>query len=291
MEGGVKMQTKKRAKPVKFGKDTKEKIKKASTEEKTEEKDLEKPQEEQAAKEESEEKIELKDAEKGAEESASSKIDEEDLKEEEDDASEQEEEQEKEEKREEEPEATDEISDEEDREEDFGEDEVFGRPPDEFDKRKGSFGYFIKVTLFTFILGLILFAGGYYLFSNKENLLSTINKPEPSPTETQAVVTPTEEPVDLSEFSIRVLNGTETSGLAADLREELESAGFRVVSVGNADADDFEQTEIASVAKVNKAFLEKLKEELGKKYSVGDVVSLSTAAADVVITIGSRSAE
>jgi LCP family protein required for cell wall assembly len=56
------------------------------------------------------------------------------------------------------------------------------------------------------------------------------------------------ETVDPSEVSVAVLNGSGTSGLAADAEADLEAAGFPVPSTGNADSSDYVQTEIRHAA-------------------------------------------
>lgn len=167
----------------------------------------------------------------------------------------------------------------------------FNMPPDAYDKKNSMLPYFFRVMLVTFVLGLVFFAGIYYAVSHKNDLMSFINRATPTVTKAPVEVTPTQVPVDLKAYSIRVLNGTSTSGLAAKVRDELNASGFNVISVGNADEDDYQKTQIEVVKKVDSAFLDKLKETIGESYEVGDVKTLSTASADVVVTIGSESAK
>lgn len=49
-------------------------------------------------------------------------------------------------------------------------------------------------------------------------------------------------PVPASQIRVRVLNGTNVTGLAAQTAEELTAAGFKVVGVGNADADTYQRS-------------------------------------------------
>jgi hypothetical protein len=164
----------------------------------------------------------------------------------------------------------------------------FNVPPDAYDKKNSMLPYFFRVMLVT--LGLVFFAGIYYAVSHKNDLMSFINRATPTVTQAPVEVTPTEVPVDLKAYSIRVLNGTSTSGLAAKVRDELNASGFNVISVGNADEDNYEKTEIEAVEKVQSAFLDKLKAELASSYEVGEVKSLSTGSADIIVTVGSASA-
>lgn len=167
----------------------------------------------------------------------------------------------------------------------------FNTPPDAYDNKKSMIPYFLRVMLLTFVLGLVFFAGIYYAVSHKNDLLSFINRPTPKVTVAPGEISPTQKPVDLAAYGVRVLNGTSTAGEAAKLRDELKAAGFNVVSVGNAAKDDFQKTQIEAVKKVDQAFLAKLEETIKKSYAVGDVKTLSTASADVVVTIGSESAK
>jgi hypothetical protein len=45
-------------------------------------------------------------------------------------------------------------------------------------------------------------------------------------------------------FTVEVLNGTMTNGLAGRTAELLRGFGYDVISIGNADRNDYEQTEI-----------------------------------------------
>jgi chemotaxis protein histidine kinase CheA len=167
----------------------------------------------------------------------------------------------------------------------------FNTPPDSFDRQKSAFPYFLKVALIAFLLGLTFFAGIYYAVKN-QTFKSIIPFGQVSePTKTPPSPTPTEVPVDLSKYTIRVLNGTGRSGEAATVRDDLNTAGFNVVSIGNAAGDDIEQTQITAIEKVEVEFLDRLKKTLGETYVVGETARVATAAAEIVVTIGSETAE
>lgn len=167
----------------------------------------------------------------------------------------------------------------------------FNEPPDGMEDKKSSLPFFLKIMFTTFILGLVFFAGIYYAVNTKSikfpNFISSNQDASPTPPST----TPTSKPIDLSEYSIKVLNGTSTSGVAAKVKTDLESQGFKVQSIGNAESTDFTKTEILAKAKVDKRFVDKLKEVLSKTYNVGNPSSLASGEADVVIKIGSPSAK
>lgn len=166
----------------------------------------------------------------------------------------------------------------------------FNRPPDEYDQKKSSLPYFIMIVVITFIIGVVFFSGIYYAVQNKTiTLPGSKNNAEIS--EAPVIEVPTKKPVDLSQYNIQVLNGTGTAGVAAKVREQLTTAGFKVGSVGNADSNEFEKTEISAAKKVDKEYLNKLKETLGEAYVVDEAVKLASGSADVVVTIGSETAK
>jgi hypothetical protein len=167
----------------------------------------------------------------------------------------------------------------------------FNTPPDSFDRKKSPFPYFLKVAFIAFLLGLTFFAGIYYTVKN-QTFKSIIPFGQVSkPTEAPPAPTPTDVPVDLSKYTIRVLNGTGRTGEAATVRDDLKSAGFNVVSIGNATGDNIQETQITAVEKVEVEFLERLKKALGESYAVGETTRVATAAAEIVVTIGSETAE
>lgn len=167
----------------------------------------------------------------------------------------------------------------------------FNTPPDSEDRKKSKLASFFLIAFVAFLLGLTFFAGIYYAVSRDNGINLFSNSQEAEPTEVPVTEEPTEEPIDLARYDIRVLNGTSTSGIAAQVRDELTSAGFTVVSIGNAAEDDFVRTEIEAIGNVDKKYLEKLKEALGESYDVGTVSEIASGAADVVVTVGSASAE
>jgi hypothetical protein len=156
---------------------------------------------------------------------------------------------------------------------------------DEPEPKKSNLGFFLMVVLVTFIVG-VLAIGGFYYFSNKTTLNPT---PTPTPTVSPtAIPSPTAESVDLSSSTIEVLNGSGVSGVAAKVKSQLTDAGFTVSSVGNAETSDFTNTIISAKDKVDKAFIDALIKELEKSYKVeAKVNSLSDSNdTDVVVTVG-----
>ncbi len=168
----------------------------------------------------------------------------------------------------------------------------FSKPPEEYDQpRKGMLGYFIKVALSTFLISVLIFAG-YVFFMSKDFSFSIpqfINSP--TPTAEIKEEKPTPKPVDLSSYSVDILNGSGVRGAAAELQESLEEVGFRVGDVGNAERDDYEETEISVKKDADQEYIKKLRSELEKYYVVSKGLKVASDEADIVVVIGKEAAK
>lgn len=109
------------------------------------------------------------------------------------------------------------------------------------------------------------------------------SNPTPSPEATSGAE------VNRSEPKIRVLNGSGTAGLASVVKDFLESRGWKVVAIGNADNYDFQKTTLKFKEKFIK-FEKTLTSDLSSKYSVTTADSLleATDSADIEIIVGSK---
>ncbi|MBI2195537.1 MAG: LytR C-terminal domain-containing protein [Candidatus Levybacteria bacterium] len=115
-------------------------------------------------------------------------------------------------------------------------------------------------------------------------------KETPTPTKTP---TPTANPVDSatgldrSTLSIEVLNGSGITGVAASARDYLESLGYNVISIGNAENSDFQNVTI-QVKSTQSNFLALLSKDLSAKYTVGATSSdlSATSSAEALVVIG-----
>ncbi len=110
---------------------------------------------------------------------------------------------------------------------------------------------------------------------------SPIDQPSPSSSPTSSV--------DKSAVKVRVLNGSGVTGKAATVKDLLETAGWKVASIGNADDSSFKDTEVKTKDKA-KDYLEVIIKDLSDKYSaVAAKGSLdSTASADIEVIVGSK---
>ena len=115
-------------------------------------------------------------------------------------------------------------------------------------KQNGGGGKMVKFAIAIIGVVLIVGIGGVFIFSSGGeggtepsptpgvDSLSTF--PTPQPTTAPSSPTPEAKPVDKSEVSIEVLNGTGTPGDAGALSDALEEAGFSEITAGNADEQD-----------------------------------------------------
>lgn len=95
--------------------------------------------------------------------------------------------------------------------------------------------------------------------------------------------------IDKTQPAIRVLNGSGIAGLASSAKDFLENLGWRVTSVGNAQAYDFDKTQVRLKDGFVK-YQEALVGDLSDKYSVevsSDSLS-STDSADIEVIVGKK---
>lgn len=153
-------------------------------------------------------------------------------------------------------------------------------------------GLIIIILSIVLVVSIVFFGGVVFyntnIYKNKLNAKPTedvnlTSTPEVKVSPTKAVVE-----VDLSAYSIKVLNGSGIAGEAGRIRDVLKSQEFSVSSVGNAQGYDFEETTIQHKKEVSKAYLEKLKEVLSKEKTVKiSKEQLESSDDDVVVTVGS----
>jgi len=125
-------------------------------------------------------------------------------------------------------------------------------------------------------------------------LLKGSPEPTPTPTPASLFATPTPEStpganIDKTSAKIRVLNGNGQAGVASSGKAYVESKGYTVTAVGNADNFDFTDT-IITVKKGFKDFADALVADLSGKYSAkvsSDNLEASDSA-DIEVTIGSK---
>ncbi|MEK7517575.1 MAG: LytR C-terminal domain-containing protein, partial [Patescibacteria group bacterium] len=90
-----------------------------------------------------------------------------------------------------------------------------------------------------------------------------------------------------SKLSVSIMNGSGETGAATKASDFLKGLGYNVVSVGNADREDYQNTKIQ--VKSNKSeFLSLLKNDLSKNYTIGETSSdlPESSPEDALVIIG-----
>jgi len=140
-----------------------------------------------------------------------------------------------------------------------------------------------------FLLGGLL--GGIIFYQNKvsDTAPQMTDSPTISPTVTETTSTPASVEIDVTKYSINILNGSGIKGEALKVQELLEKAEFKISGTGNASNYDYTKTVIQAKEEVDKDFIAKLSVSLGEVYSVDTkVATLSATSKDsVVVIVGS----
>lgn len=134
----------------------------------------------------------------------------------------------------------------------------------------------------------VLVGGGIYVSQGALGGLGGAQAtPSPVPT-----ATPEASPaatLNREDIKVQVLNGTDTTGLAAKAKKYLEGLGYKEVATGNAKTTDFEETEIA-ITDAKKAYLDLIIKDLSEKYTLAAETKTLEAGSkyDVVVTLGKK---
>lgn len=138
------------------------------------------------------------------------------------------------------------------------------------------------------LLGIAVLGGLFIYRQNFSKKIEKIKEVSLSPTPIEKA---TPKPLDLSKFTIEILNGSGIEGAASSQKSDLESIGFKVATIGNADNGDYTTTLIQAKKDVDKAFLDKLRTTLEESLEVSTEELDKDAKTDIVIIIGSEKAE
>jgi outer membrane biosynthesis protein TonB len=143
-----------------------------------------------------------------------------------------------------------------------------------------------------FILGAIL--GGIIFYQKGVNKIAV----EATPTSTasaQVTNQPSSSPsatIDISKYDVGIFNGSGIAGEAGKAKTLLETAGFSVISTGNAATYDYTKTIIKAKSTIEASVIQKLKDTLSKNYIVGENQTLATSSTtDIQVVVGSSKAE
>lgn len=143
---------------------------------------------------------------------------------------------------------------------------------------------FIALVLGGVVGGVLVFMSGVTPETVEEDL-----GPKPTATATPSAEPEVTEPVDRSEFTINIQNGSGIAGEGGRMSSLLTKEEFEVGTVGNASSYDYEETVIQAKEDVSEAFLSELEEVLGESYVLADQEELPTSASsDINIIVGSE---
>lgn len=174
------------------------------------------------------------------------------------------------------------------------------RPDTTKDVQKGggfNFKLFFVFVLIFALLGALV--GGIFYYKQNVSLQSpadnTDTMTDEIPTETPAndTVTPTTEvSVDLTKYSVNVLNGSGIKGEAGKVQSLLTKAGFAEdkVDAGNANSYDHTTTSVSLKKAVPDEVFNKIKEALGSGYTVEKAVATlnDSSSHDIEIVVGNN---
>lgn len=138
----------------------------------------------------------------------------------------------------------------------------------------------ILVAVVSFLLGLgVAFGVGTLVVRQQGGNKTT--EPTPLP-DISPEPTPTPEPeVSRSDVTLKILNGSGVKGAAAKAQDFFEGLGYTVDSIGNADASDYETSELSVKKDTDQAIIQRLLDDIGDTYSMLDPTTDLDADADV----------
>lgn len=138
-----------------------------------------------------------------------------------------------------------------------------------------------------FLLGAIL--GGIVFYQRGVNRgQEEAASPTPIAIASTAPIASPSATIDLTKYTIDILNGSGISGEAGKVKTILTTTGFKVGSTGNAATYDYTKTLIKAKSDVDAAFVSQLSTALGKTYLIDSSQTLATSSADEVqVVVGS----
>jgi flagellar basal body-associated protein FliL len=152
----------------------------------------------------------------------------------------------------------------------------------------------LTITAVLAVLGII--AGGVYYYQtgfNKEAETTSDEQEQVEAPDVTEAPEPTPEDVDLSEFSVNILNGSGIAGEAGKVDALLTELSFKETDTGNADSYDYTTTIVSLKESVSDEVYNKIKEALTESYMIekSDETLEEDSAFDVKIIVGSKKAE
>jgi hypothetical protein len=169
------------------------------------------------------------------------------------------------------------------------------RPDTTKDVEKGGSGFngklFFGLLLLFILLGAL--AGGLFYYKQRVAPPTGNMEPKTSDVSNAPTATPTPvEKVDLTKYTVNVLNGSGTAGQAGVVKDLLVKSGFDAekVKTANASTYDFKSTEVQVKVDVPAGIIDAIIKSLNTSYTVEVMEDNLTASSsyDVVVTVGSK---
>jgi len=127
------------------------------------------------------------------------------------------------------------------------------------------------------------------IFAPRSSLTPT---PTPTPVSSTPTPTPSEimEELDLSEYSVSLLNGSGVPGEAGNAEELLSELEFADIKTGNAESYDYEQTEVSLKKNLPQGVYSKIEAALSETYSISlsETTLDEDSTFDIIIIVGQR---
>jgi len=149
-----------------------------------------------------------------------------------------------------------------------------------------NFKLFFSITLIV-ILIIGLLGGGFFVAQKALNKPAPIPTPSPTPTTTPTPSpTPTADPVDLTSYSLQVLNGSGIAGEANRVKDILEAEDLVVDDTGNATSYDYTDTIVQLKEDTPDAVYDAIKRALNSEFTLDTQVLDADSDYDAVIIVG-----
>lgn len=157
-----------------------------------------------------------------------------------------------------------------------------------YEKDKGGASKILMLIIMVAVLVLLGFLG----FLLKDKFTKTEEALSPTPTPAgffeEPIITPTPEVLDRSKYTLRILNGTKTSGLAASVSGKLKDLGYIIDKTGNATNSAFPQTLVRAKGDIAD-LIKQLTSDLSPNFEAEEGVGLEDSdTVDVEIILGIR---
>ena len=136
---------------------------------------------------------------------------------------------------------------------------------------------------------LLIGAGIFYLVGSSKTLEITASPTPVSASQTTSPeATPSPSPLEKSDISIEVQNGTGIAKDASFVEGILKKLGFSDIKVGNASSQDHTQTTVSYKKEVSSEFISEIITELKKSYTNVVDKESSSIETDIQIITGSK---